>query len=103
FECQILYGPDPHAIARTVVAFGFAVALGVIIVSWCLSLFCGANRELLVISSCMMTAGVGAMTAVNKTNSGLGIGLSILGGFGVGGIIVPAAIILSVVSPDEVI
>jgi Fungal trichothecene efflux pump (TRI12) len=102
-ECQTLYGPDPHAIARTVVAFGYAVALGVIIVNWGLSLLRGANRELLVISSCLMTAGVGALAAVNQTNSSLGIGMSFLGGFGVGGIIVPAAIILTIISPDEVI
>lgn len=102
-ECQVLYGPDPHAIARTVVAFGYAVALGVIIVDYCLSLFRGMNRELLLISSVLMTAGVGAMAAVNQTNPSLGIGMSFLGGFGVGGIIVPAAIILTIVSPDEVI
>lgn len=102
-ECQTLYGPDPHAVARTVVAFGYAVALGVIIVNWGLSLLRGANRELLVISSCMMTAGVGALATVNKNNPSLGIGMSFLGGFGVGGIIVPAAVILTIVSPDEVI
>ena len=102
-ECQQLYGPDPHAIARTVVAFGYAVALGVILVDWGLSLFRGANRELLVISSCLMTAGVGALAAVNQNNPSLGIGMSFMGGLGVGGIIVPAAVILTIISPDEVI
>jgi Fungal trichothecene efflux pump (TRI12) len=61
------------------------------------------NRELLLISSVFMTAGIGAMAAVNDTNPSLGIGMSFLGGFGVGGIIVPAAVILTIVSPDEVI
>lgn len=102
-ECQQLYGPDPHVIARTVVAFGYAVALGVILVDWGLSLFRGANRELLVISSCLMTAGVGALAAVNQNNPSLGIGMSFMGGLGVGGIIVPAAVILTIISPDEVI
>jgi hypothetical protein len=102
-ECQQLYGPEPHAVARTVVAFGYAVALGVILVNWGLSVFRGANRELLVISSCLMTAGVGALAAVNQNNPSLGIGMSFLGGLGVGGIIVPAAVILTIVSPDEVI
>ena len=102
-ECQQLYGPNPHAIARTVVAFGYSVALGVILVNWGLSLFRGANRELLVVSSCFMTAGVGALAAVNQNNPSLGIGMSFLGGLGVGGIIVPAAIILTIISPDEVI
>ena len=50
-----------------------------------------------------MTAGVGALAAVNQNNRSLGIGMSFLGGFGVGGIIVPAAIILTIISPDEVI
>ena len=102
-ECQQLYGPDPHAVARTVVAFGYSVALGVILVNWGLSVFNGANRELLVVSSCLMTAGVGALAAVNQNNPSLGIGMSFLGGLGVGGIIVPAAVILTIISPDEVI
>lgn len=100
-ECQELYGPNPHAVARTVVAFGYSVALGVILVDCGLSLFRGANRELLVISSCLMTAGVGALAAVTENTPSLGIGMSFLGGLGVGGIIVPAAIILTIVSPDE--
>jgi len=50
-----------------------------------------------------MTAGVGALAAVNQNNPSLGIGMSFLGGLGVGGIIVPAAVILTIISPDEVI
>jgi Fungal trichothecene efflux pump (TRI12) len=102
-ECQQLFGPDPNAVARTVVAFGYSVALGVILVNCGLSLFRGANRELLVISSCLMTAGVGALAAVTPDTPSLGIGMSFIGGLGVGGIIVPAAVILTIISPDEVI
>lgn len=102
-ECQQFFGPDPHEIARTVVAFGFSVALGVILVSWGLSVFRGANRELLVISSVFMTAGVGGLAAVTPSTPSLGIGMSFLGGLGVGGIIVPAAVILTIICPDEVI
>jgi len=102
-EANILYGPNPHKIARTIIPFGYAVNSGVIFVNWGLSLFHGANRELLVISSAMMTAGVGALAAVNASNQPLGIGMSVLGGFGVGGIIIPAAVIMTIISPDEVI
>jgi hypothetical protein len=84
-EAQTLYGPDPHRVARTIIPFGYAVASGVIFVNIGLSWLHGANRELLVISSAMMTAGVGALAAVNTGNQGLGIGVSVLGGFGVGG------------------
>src|SRR5271168_4924405 len=102
-EAQTLYGPDPHRVARTIIPFGYAVASGVIFVNIGLSWLHGANRELLVISSAMMTAGVGALAAVNAGNQGLGIGMSVLGGFGVGGIIIPAAVIMTIISPDEVI
>ena len=106
-EAQTLFGPNPHRVARTIIPFGYAVASGVIFIDWGLSFFHGANRELLVICSAMMTAGVGALAAVNTGNQGLGIGMSVLGGFGVGGylmccpwlimnrIIIPAAVILT--------
>jgi hypothetical protein len=102
-EAQVLFGPNPHEIARTIIPFGYAVASGVIFINWGLSIFHGANRELLVISSCLMTAGVGALAAVNTGNRAVGVGVSVLGGFGVGGIIIPAAVILTIISPDEVI
>jgi Fungal trichothecene efflux pump (TRI12) len=102
-EAQVLFGPNPHEIARTIIPFGYAAASGVIFVNWGLSIFHGANRELLVISSCLMTAGVGALAAVNTGNRGLGVGMSVLGGFGLEGIIIPAAVILTIISPDEVI
>jgi Fungal trichothecene efflux pump (TRI12) len=51
----------------------------------------------------MMTAGIGALAVVTPERRAVGIGLSVLGGFGVGGIIIPAAVILTIISPDEVI
>ena len=102
-ECQLFFGPSAHQIARAVIPFGYATAAGVIFVSWGLSILRGANRELLVISSSLMTAGVGALAAVNQHRRALGIGMSVLGGFGVGGIIIPAAIILTIISPDKYI
>lgn len=50
-----------------------------------------------------MTAGVGGMAAVNQHRRAAGIGLSVLGGLGIGGIIIPAAVILTIISPDEYI
>jgi Fungal trichothecene efflux pump (TRI12) len=51
----------------------------------------------------MMTAGIGGLAAVDQNHRALGIGLSVLGGFGVGGIIIPAATILTIICPDDVI
>ena len=57
----------------------------------------------MILSSAMMTAGIGALASVDQNHRALGIGLSVLGGFGVGGIIIPAATILTIVCPDDVI
>jgi hypothetical protein len=49
----------------------------------------------------MMTAGVGGLAVVTQKTPGLGIGLSALGGVGVGGVIQPAVTMLTIISPDE--
>lgn len=50
-----------------------------------------------------MAAGVGGLAAVTPNTPSLGIGLSALGGFGVGGIIQPAVTMLTIMSPDQII
>jgi Fungal trichothecene efflux pump (TRI12) len=102
YVCQQLFGPDPAHVARLIIASGFAVILGTILVNFGIS-FVRANRELFIVASCFMTAGLGALAAVTQNTSSLAIGLSFLGGLGVGGIIQPAATILIIVSPDELI
>jgi Fungal trichothecene efflux pump (TRI12) len=51
----------------------------------------------------MMTAGIAALATVTQYTQSRGIGLSFLAGLGIGGILQPAATILTIVSPDEVI
>jgi hypothetical protein len=51
----------------------------------------------------MMTAGVGALATVNQNTPALAIGLSFLGGLGVGGLVQPTSTILSIISPDELL
>jgi Fungal trichothecene efflux pump (TRI12) len=102
-ECQILYGPDAMKVAIDVLPFAFSTSLGVIVVNMCISWFKGSNRELLLVCSCMMTAGVGGLASVTQYTPGLGMGLSFLGGVGIGGATQPTATMLSVVSPDELI
>ena len=50
-----------------------------------------------------MTVGIGALTTVTPETPHLAMGLSFLGGLGVGGIIQPTIIVLTIVSPDEFI
>lgn len=100
-ECHTLFGPDPGSVIHVLTVCGFAIVLGIVLVNWGLSAFRGANRELICISSCLMTAGVGAISTVNQNTPSLAIGLSILGGLGVGGLVQPTGTILTIISPDE--
>lgn len=102
-ECLQIFGPDEGRVARLLVPSAFSILIGVILGNWTISLFRGANRELFLVSSAMMTAGAGALAAVNQNTASLGMGLSFLGGLGIGGIVKPAATILMIVSPDEVL
>lgn len=100
-ECHTLFGPDPTHVIHVLIVCGFFIVLGVILVNWGLTAFRGANRELICISCCLMTAGVGALATVTPDTPSLGIGLSLLGGLGVGGLVQPTGTILTIISPDE--
>jgi len=50
-EAQILFGPDPYVIARTIIPFGMSAAAGGILLSLALSVFHGAAREILFVST----------------------------------------------------
>ena len=50
-----------------------------------------------------MTAGVGAMAAVTQNTKVLVMGLSFLSGLGIGGVYIPAVIVLTTVAPDDLI
>jgi Fungal trichothecene efflux pump (TRI12) len=102
-EMQKLFGPDAYSIARVIIPFGFAFLIGIFLFSAGIDFSKGAIREVLLIASCMMTAGIGAMAAISQTTRGLSIGLSFLGMLGVGGVFVPAVIALMNVAGDDVI
>jgi hypothetical protein len=48
-----------------------------------------------------MTAGIGALATITPDTPSLAIGLSLLGGLGVGGLVQPTGTILTIISPDE--
>ncbi|KAK1045748.1 hypothetical protein LTR74_018084 [Friedmanniomyces endolithicus] len=81
----------------------FTVTFGAVLVNTALSIWKGHNRELLLGSAIMATASGGALAAANPTNPHVAIAVEILAGFGIGGILVPAATIAFTVCPDEVI
>ena len=52
-----VYGHDPVGVGIRGLPIGFSILAGAVIVLWLLSLFRGHNRELMIVSSIIMTAG----------------------------------------------
>ena len=102
-EVQQIFGSDELHAARILVPLGFAIPLGIILVNYGLSYTEGANRELFLLFSCFMVAGIPGLASLNVNSAGRAMGLSFLGGLGVGGIIQPAATILTIIFPDDLI
>lgn len=88
-----VYGHDPVGVGLRGLPIGFSILAGACIVLWLLSVFRGHNKELMIVSSVLMTAGCGALACATRTNMSTLWGLLILAGLGIGGIVVPASII----------
>ncbi|EKD12770.1 uncharacterized protein L3040_006923 [Drepanopeziza brunnea f. sp. 'multigermtubi'] len=98
-----VYGHDPVEVGIRGIPVGFSILAGAVIVLWCLSVLRGGNRELIIISSVMMTAGCGALACADRFNLHQLWGILVLAGLGIGGIVVPASIITTIICPDDLI
>jgi len=98
-----VYGHDPVGVGLRGMPVGFCILGGACIVLWLLSVFRGGNRMLMVISSCLMTAGCGALAAARIDNINAVYGILVVAGLGIGGIVVPASIITTIICPDDLI
>jgi hypothetical protein len=88
-----VYGHDPVGVGIRGIPVGFSILAGACIVLWLLSLLRGHNKELLIVSSILMTAGCGSLAIGRVDNLYQLWGLLVLAGLGIGGIVVPASII----------
>ncbi|KAJ5557231.1 hypothetical protein N7494_001146 [Penicillium frequentans] len=98
-----VYGHDPVEVGLRSLPIGFAILAGACIVLVLLSVFRGHNKELLIASSVLMTAGCGALAIGRVDNMYQMWGLLVLAGLGIGGIVVPASIITTIICPDDLI
>jgi hypothetical protein len=98
-----VYGHDPVGVGLRGLPVGFSILIGACIVLWLLSVFRGNNRALMIGASVMMTAGTGAMAAANRDNLPAVYGILVVSGLGIGGIVVPASIITTIICPDDLI
>ncbi|KAF9884761.1 hypothetical protein FE257_001251 [Aspergillus nanangensis] len=98
-----VYGHDPVDVGVRSIPIGFGIMFGACIVLWLLSVFRGHNKELLIVSSILMTAGCGALAVANLDNLYQLWGILIVAGLGIGGIVVPASIMTTIICPDDLI
>jgi Fungal trichothecene efflux pump (TRI12) len=63
-----VYGHDPIGVGIRGIPIGFAILAGACIVLWLLSVLRGHNKELITISSILMTAGCGSLAIANPYN-----------------------------------
>ncbi|GAE00244.1 MFS drug efflux pump, putative [Paecilomyces variotii No. 5] len=98
-----VYGHDPVGVGIRGLPIGISILIGACAVLWMLSLFRGRNRELMIASSVIMTAGCGSMACATVDNLHTMWGLLVLAGLGIGGIVVPASIISTIICPDDLI
>ncbi|BCS17609.1 putative MFS drug efflux pump [Aspergillus puulaauensis] len=98
-----VYGHDPLGVGIRSLPIGFGIMGGACIVLWLLSVLRGHNKELLIVSSVFMTAGCGAMAIADVNNLHKLWGVLIIAGLGIGGIVVPASIITTIICPDDLI
>jgi hypothetical protein len=98
-----VYGHNPVGVGIRGLPVGFGILFGACIVLWLLSTFRGGMRTLMLVSTCMMTAGCGALAAARIDNINAVYGILTVAGLGIGGIVVPASIITTIVCPDDLI
>lgn len=98
-----VYGHDPWDVGKRNLCLGFPILAGACIGLALLSFTKGRIREIMLVSSIVMTAGGGAFAALNRDNLWLSYLLLIISGLGIGGIVVPASIISTIICPDELI
>lgn len=80
-----VYGHDPIGVGIRGIPVGFSILAGACIVLWLLSILRGHNKELLIASSVLMTAGCGSLAIARMDNLYQLWGLLVLAGLGIGG------------------
>ncbi|KAK4094150.1 hypothetical protein PCL_10956 [Purpureocillium lilacinum] len=99
-----VYGHDPVAVGLRGLPFGLGVMTGCVITLTLLTYFRGANtRIILLIASCVMTAGCGSMAALSTANESVVYAILVIAGLGVGGMVIPVSVITTIICRDEVI
>ncbi|KAJ9646693.1 hypothetical protein H2204_000385 [Knufia peltigerae] len=97
-----MYDPDPIQIGLKGLGYGISITAGAVFFNALLSTSIEAKWILLVAAS-LMTAFGGALIGVTPDTPSMVVAVGTIGGFGVGGILVPAATVAMIVVPDSLL
>lgn len=98
-----MYGHDPVGVGLRGLPIGFAVMIGGVVCLVLITVTGGKIRMLMVASTILMTLRTGLMSLARPDNIGPVIAILIVAGLGIGGILVPASIITTIICPDDLI
>ncbi|BFZ58716.1 hypothetical protein PYCC9005_005781 [Savitreella phatthalungensis] len=98
-----VYLPTPEKLGGMITASQFSIFFGASVFSASVSKFHGTIRPQMMLACALMAAGYGSIGAFSYTNTVGPTIMVILGGIGVGGVILPAATITQLCTPDEYI
>ncbi|KAH7037517.1 fungal trichothecene efflux pump [Microdochium trichocladiopsis] len=105
-QAHNMYGHDPVGVGIRGMPFACAVlggAVGSLFLMSYLRRWRHCTKYLLAGSSCLMTAGCGALAAARLDNISAVYGILFLAGLGVGGIVIPASLLSTIICPDDLI
>ncbi|KAK0613136.1 major facilitator superfamily domain-containing protein [Bombardia bombarda] len=102
-QAYAVYGDDPIQVGIRGMPFAFGVLGGACISLALISKLRGNIKWIIFGSSCLMTAGCGALAAATIDNINTVYALLFISGLGVGGLVVPASTITTLICPDDLI
>ncbi|EEA26937.1 hypothetical protein TMatcc_004782 [Talaromyces marneffei ATCC 18224] len=97
------FGHDPVGVGLRSLPVGYGILAGACITLCLLSYMKGQIKALMIGSSVLMTAGCGAMAVARTDNLSTLWIILIIGSLGIGGIVVPASIMTTIICPDDLI
>ncbi|KAH8697978.1 major facilitator superfamily domain-containing protein [Talaromyces proteolyticus] len=98
-----VYSHDPVEMGVRSLPIGIGILAGAFITLRLLSLSKGRIRELMIGSTSLMAAGCGAMSISRPHNLYQMWGILLIAALGIGGIVVPASIMMTIVCPDDLV
>lgn len=98
-----MYNTNAIQVGVRSLPIGFGIILGAILCSMAITILKGRIRLLLLISCVIMTAGTGAMSIAQTDNINSVYAPLCFAALGVGGVIIPNQIIVTIICPDDLI